>query len=377
METGLYQDVIGQERAVEALRAMAARPVHAYLFMGPAGTGKAAAARSFAAALLCPQARGADGTPDGTCDSCRRVLAGVHPDVVPVEREGASISIDTAREVTRQASLSPVEGDRKVVVLHDFHLVRDAGPALLKTVEEPPASTIFVILAEYLPPELVTIASRCVRVDFDPLTPAVVAAALEAEGVEPARAAELAVASGGRIDRARLLASDPGFEERRSAWRAVPARLDGTGATAAAIADELVGLLDASVAPLRARHDAERKILEERNARAAEVVGGGRSASRKRSPARAALTAGVKELEERQRREQRRQRVDELRSGLAVLAGAYRDRLARAGDARQRGHPMRAIALIDGLAADLEDNPGELLALQALLTRLGRDALRG
>src|ERR1700733_14877896 len=161
----LYAGVVGQHKALASLRAAALRPVHAYLFVGPPGTGKAAAATSFAAALLCPNTPGGD----GRCETCRRVLAGVHPDVINIEREGPAISIQVARQVTTLAATSPVEGDRKVLVLHDFHLVQAAGPALLKTVEEPPASTVFVILAEHVPPELITIASRCVRIDFPPL----------------------------------------------------------------------------------------------------------------------------------------------------------------------------------------------------------------
>ncbi|MGH9054646.1 MAG: ATP-binding protein, partial [Acidimicrobiales bacterium] len=346
MTDDLYGSVFGQERAIAALRAAAARPVHAYLFVGPPGTGKSAAATGFAAALLCRSV-----PPDGTCDSCRRVLVGGHPDVVSVEREGAAISVGMAQEVTRKASLSPVEGDRKVVVLHDFHLVRDAGPALLKTIEEPPATTFFVILAEHVPPELVTIASRCVRIDFEPLAPEQVAAALQAGGVDAGRAVELARGSGGRLDRARLLAADEEFESRRGAWRGAVDRLDGTGATAATIADELVGLLDSSVGPLRARQSAEREALEERNARAAEVGGAGRSGGR---ATRAALGAGLGELEERHKREQRRQRTDELRAGLAALAGAYQDRLA----GRRRAPALDSIDLIDQLARDLMYNPG-------------------
>lgn len=353
----LFAGVPGQPEAVATLRATAARPVHAYLLAGPPGTGKAAAAMAFAAALLCP----AGG--DATCDVCRRVLAGVHPDVVVVEREGASISIDTARAVSRLAARSPVEGDRKVLLLKDFHLVRDAGPALLKTIEEPPPSTVFVILADLVPPELVTIASRCVRVDFRPLPVAAVAEMLAGEGVDPDRAAELAEASGGRLDRARLLAGDPEFEARRQAWRSVPGRLDGTGATAAGIARELIGLLDASVEPLKARQAEEATALEERNARAAAVNGKvGRGA-------RGELTVGARELEERHRRELRRQRTDELLLGLAVLAGAYRDRLA---EPATRTAAVAAIHAIDELGRNLVRNPGELLALQALLVRIGR-----
>lgn len=367
----VFAGVVGQERAVAALRAAAARPVHAYLLTGPAGTGKAAAAVGFAAALLCPTA-GDHEAGTGLCDSCRRVLAGLHPDVVSVEREGASIAMGAARQVIRTAYMSPVEGRRKVIVLHDFHLVRDTGPALLKTIEEPPATTVFVILAEHLPPELVTIASRCVRVDFDPLRPDDVVAALVADGVEPHRARHLAEAAGGRLARARLLATDPQFERRRDAWHSVPARLDGTGATAARLADELIGLLDESVAPLRASQAAEVEALMERNARNAEVVGSGKAAKGRARATKAALTAGVSDLEDRHRREQRRQRTDELRLGLAVLAGAYSERMVAAPDARRRGAAMEAVRLVDATVRSLEFNPNELLALQALLVRLGR-----
>src|SRR3954452_7537638 len=254
----LFADVVGQDRAVAELRAAAAKPVHAYLLVGPPGTGKRSAARSFAAALLCP----AGG--DGTCETCRRVLAGAHPDVIVKERQGARISVDDAREITRLASRSPVEASRKVIVLADFHLAADVAPALLKTIEEPPPTTIFVILAELVPPELITIASRCVTVEFGPLAPERVVEVLVHEGVDEDTARQAASGSGGRLDRARLLASDPRFGERRAAWASVPERLDGTGAAVATVVDELEALLDAAVEPLRVRHTGEREQLEER-----------------------------------------------------------------------------------------------------------------
>ena len=370
----LYDDVPGQPLAVAALLAAAAHPVHAYLLVGPPGTGKRAAALRFAASLLAPglvdrwapdDRTGGPGAGTHAEDRevLRRVLAGVHPDVMVVEREGATISIDSAREVTRLAARSPIECSRKVLVLPDFHLVREAGPALLKTIEEPPASTVFVILADYVPPELVTIASRCVRIDFAPLSTGLVVKILTSEGVEPALAVELGEAAGGRLDRARLLASDPAFEQRRLAWRAAPGELDGSPAAATSVADRLIALLDESVVPIQARQAEELGALEERNARALEVNGKvGRGA-------RSGLRTGFREMEERHKREIRRQRTDELRTGLATMAGAYRERLA--DPARAKG-ATEAVGLIDGFAADLEFNPGEGLALTALLIRLGR-----
>jgi DNA polymerase-3 subunit delta' len=340
-----FDDVVGQEGAVAHLRAAVAAPVHAYLLVGPAGAGKRTAAMAFAAALLCPQGG------CGDCDVCRRVLGGGHPDLVLVERTGPSITVDQAREVRRLAMRSPNEGARKVLVLVDFHLVREAAPVLLKVLEEPPASTVFVILAEQLTPELVTIASRCVQVDFGPLRDDQVAAALVAEGVAPAVATEVAAVAGGRLDRARLLAGDPGFSARRAAWRAVPGRLDGTGAAVVVVAAELAGLLgEAGVATLESRQAAELAELDERAKRTGE------------------RGAGRKVLAERHKRELRRLRHDELRFGLATLAGAYRDALAAgAGDARAS---LDAVAAIQVAAESMVRNPTEALLLQSLLLRL-------
>ncbi len=343
--TDVYADVVGQEAAVAHLRAAARSPVHAYLLVGPEGSGHRDLARSFAAALLC-HAGGC-----GTCDHCVRALAGVHPDVVVQERTGPFITVDDARHVARLASLSPVEARRKVLVLVDFHLVREAAPALLKAIEEPPPTTVFVILAEQLPPELVTIASRCVQVPLSPLTTEQVAAALVSEGVEQVTASEVAAASGGRLDRALLLASDPGFAARREAWRAVPDRLDGSGAAVATAVDTLLASLETVMEPLEARQAAE---VEE--AREQARLTGERAGARR-------------DLEARHRREQRRLRIDELRFGLATLATGYRDGLALGGDLRARLQALDAIA--DANEA-LQRNPNEALLLQALLVRLSR-----
>jgi len=348
--------LVGQDLAVRALRAAAAKPVHAYLFVGPAGSGKLAAAREFAAMLLCPNGG------EDSCDTCRRVREGTHPDVIFFEREGAALSIDQAREVSRIAVRSSLEGGRQVVVLPDLHLARDAVPALLKTIEEPPPHTVFIALAEFVPPELVTIASRCVRVEFRPLTDQEIVGALVADGVPEERAALVATLAGGRLDRARLLASDEEAESRRRAWETLPARFDGSGATVALLAEELVDMLKRSAHPLTLRQEAEVAELLEANTVLGQA-GPGRVAQ---GPAKAV----ARELEERHRREQRRQRTDELRTGLAALAGAYRDRAV--SGALPIGQVADAVALIDGLSADLAFNPGELLAIQALLLRLDR-----
>ena len=345
----LWAPVVGQPRAVSQLRGSLPNPVHAYLFVGPAGAGKRVAANSFAAALLCPRGGCA------TCGVCARVLASIHPDVTTVDREGASISVDQARDIIRLASRAPIEGARQVLVLVDFHLVQNAGPTLLKIIEEPPPSTIFVILADHLPPELITIASRCVQVAFDALSPAVITETLVAEGIDPERAAKAAAAAGGRMDRARLLAVDDYVEQRRSFWAELPRRLDGTGAAVATLAAEAMVLVDsAAVGPLEARQAAELKALEER----VEAMGGRGNVGMR------------KDLVERHKRELKRLRDDELRSGLSALQSGFRTALLNS-PTREATKALRAIEAIAEANEALIRNPNVALLLQALFIKIG------
>jgi DNA polymerase-3 subunit delta' len=352
---GLFSEVVGQPSAVGALRAAARHPVHAYLLCGPHGTGRRAAARAFAAALLCASGG------CGECATCRRALAGTHPDLVVVERTGSSLAAEDARRLVGLAQRRPLEGSRQVLVVADVHLAGRVAPALLKTVEEPPASTVFVLLADSVPPDLVTVASRCVQIDFPPVPAVEVARWLVATGTDPGRATLVAEGAGGDLDRARLLATDEGFVARLELWRAVPSRLDGHGATAGALARQLLEGAESALEPLRVRHAAELAALDAE----AESMGE-RSA------------AGRKELTERQHREERRWRTAELRTGLGVLARTYRDRLAGAAATNGPGTTEAAlgceaaISLVNAASASLKRNPNETLLLEALLTRLGR-----
>jgi len=343
----VWDRIVGQPDAVDRLRQAALDPVHAYLFVGPTGSGKRGAARAFAAALLC-----ADGG-CGVCRDCTLALAGHHPDVLEVERVGPAISVEQAQEIVKKSALAPIEGRRKVLVLEEFHLLAPAAATkLLKPLEEPPASTVFCVLADQLVPELVTIASRCVRVQFRPLADEVVTAALLAEGVDEATAAEAARAAAGDLDRARLLATDPGLSGRRAAFASVPGRLDGSGTRVAALVDELLGLIDAAAEPLKQRHAQETADLEARVAQLGE------------------RGAGRKDLEDRHKRELRRHRTDELRAGLGAVAAVYRDRLTSGVAGRRALDDAEAVGQITAAVEALERNPNEKLLLQALLLEL-------
>ena len=137
MVTGeVFETYIGHEPVVELLQEEARHPAQAYLFVGPTSTGKADAARRFASLLL-----GADDE-----DVRRRVLRGAHPDLVLIEPDGkASITVEQARHTVSQAALAPLEGSRKLFLFEEGGMMNDeAANALLKTLEEPTGSTIFI-----------------------------------------------------------------------------------------------------------------------------------------------------------------------------------------------------------------------------------------
>ena len=341
----LYGAVVGQTAAVAQLRRAAAAPVHAYLLVGPPGSTKDEAARAFAAELL--------GLHAGRDD--RLALAGEHPDIHEVVRSGPAISADQAREIVRLAALAPVEGERKVLILHELHLLRPEGAALLlKTIEEPPESTYFVVLADFVPQDLVTVASRCVRIEFRSIPNAELEARLVSEGVTPDVAAGASSAAAGDLTRARILALDPSLAARRAAFAAIPRKLDGAGATVMRLTAEVLDLIEQAATPLAQRQAAETAQVEARAERLGE------------------RGSGRKQLEEGHRRELRRHRVDELRSGLGTLAGAYRDLLVAGTDPGHGGPDTYAVAVarIHRALEALERNPNEPLLLQSLLWSL-------
>ena len=347
MTTGLdpWADVVGQEAALDRLEAAVRSPVHAYLFLGSPGSGSFEAALGFAGLLLAADADG-----DAAGRHLRLAVEAKHPDVVVVESEGATLRVTEAERIIAAGLRSPVESSRKVIVVKGLDAIEEAAIGkLLKVIEEPPASAVFVLLAEEVPPELVTIASRCVEVEFGPLSIQRLEAALLDVGVEPERARAAATAAGGDAARAQLLASDDTLATRAARWQAVPDRLDGFGSTVAALVDELRAGMDQAQEALEARHTVETEALQERVEQFGER-GSGRT-----------------ELVARHKREIRRLRSDELRFGLATLARVYRDRLV-AGDGSAEAD--RALATVQTAADNLIRNPNEALLLQDLLLRI-------
>ena len=346
MEIDVWADVVGQADAIARLTAAAAQPVHSYLLVGPSGSGKRAAARGFAALLLSAGSEGEEAERHQ-----RLALAEAHPDLHVFEATSAQgrIEVHIARDIVKKAVLSPAEGDRKVLVLEDFHRIDQFGAILLKYVEEPPPSTYFVILAEDVPPDLVTIASRSVRVDLGPVPQTDVVDRLVADGVDPELAASVAAAAAGDLDRARLLATDERFAVRVAALRAMPGRLNDTGARAAELAAEIKALIDDAQAAIDARHARELAELEERIERYGQ------------------RGSGKADIEKRLKQEVRRHRSAELRLALAAFAGVYRDALPTA---RHPDELVQAIHRLERVALKLEVFPNETLVLQSLMAQL-------
>ncbi|MFI5035892.1 MAG: hypothetical protein ACHQFZ_06780 [Acidimicrobiales bacterium] len=353
----VFDRLVGQPQAAAALRRHARHPVHAYLFTGPVGSSLGDAVVAFAAALQCPE-HGC-----GHCEACRLVLSGNDPDVTVVERAGVTWRVPEIREAERVGRRRPLGDSRQVVVIEDVELTTTgaapSAPALLKSLEEPPARTVYLLTTEERTTALETVASRCVEVPLRRLVEGDLAAILERDGVDPVTARDAAAAAHGNLRRARVLVRDADLATRVARWRAVPERLNGTPSRASEVVAEIVDALDRAVAPLVAVQD------EETARRGDEARALGR-----RPPAK-------RDLEAQHKREQRRFRTDDLRFGLAALTHVYRARaaedLAPAGDARAVARldaSLRAIEAVAETNRRLGLNVDETLLLTDLLLTL-------
>jgi DNA polymerase-3 subunit delta' len=362
-----------QPRARIALEAGLRDPAalsHAYLFHGPPGSGKRAAAREFAAALI---ARDSD-DPD---DSRRRVLSGVHPDVAWVEPRGAhEILVDDVRDqIVRQAALRPFEARVRVFVIVDADRMNDESQnALLKTLEEPGSFAHFVLISSAPGRLLETIPSRCRPIRFGAIPPARVAEQLTAQGVEPDTALACARLAGGDADRAARLAGT-----------GVIARSEAEAAARAVLSehDDAAWVLAAPWRPMLER-------AAERGAVAEEEVKQALEARLEREPKRG--SGGMtREFELQARRARRRAHTAALDESLEMVAAWFRDLVAVASgceeqvlnadrlpalradaSGRDAGHLIDCISLIEETRRRLERNVLEDLALEALFDALRR-----
>lgn len=363
---GLRDATTDQPTARLALAgALATGPGHAYLFAGPPGTGKRAAARAFAAEIL------AIGAPDAA-DARRRAAQdpSPHPDLEWLTPPGTQHLVDEVRErVIRGAAYRPFEGERRVFVIEAADAMADESQnALLKTLEEPPAFAHLILLSAEPTALLETVISRCQEVRFAPLSAELVEQRLAAEdlgsGADLAAAARLC---GGDTDRARFLLSEAGRELR--ARCEVCAR----GASAGDAGERpWLALLEAA--------DAAGSAAAERvTARLAEAAEGldAKQAGRLR-----------REAEDTAKRAARARRTEVLDLSLALCAAWFRDLAAVAEGAPEvalnrdrldelRGDAegldptaaRRAAELVLETRRNLQVNVSEELALETLFYR--------
>lgn len=261
----------GNRHSVDKLRISARRraPRHAFLLSGIPSLGKRTLAMRFAQTLLCE--RLVDGSPCFECGSCRRVLREVHPDIslFSLERQNASgdsksgkgttLTIETARSITAQAPLRPMNGDWRFVIVDDAELLMpDAQEALLKTIEEPPSFMVLFLIASDLEAILPTIRSRCELMELGATPTPDIEAFLREQGVDSELAEAAASYSNGAPGWAINASQDPTLiESRASIVEQAAAWIDSSEfdriATAFAIGDlftkqraETIGVLEAA-----------------------------------------------------------------------------------------------------------------------------------
>ncbi|GIJ53829.1 DNA polymerase III subunit delta' [Virgisporangium aurantiacum] len=336
MTAPVFAQLVGQEPAVAALsRAAAAAAAvvagrsveagamtHAWLFTGPPGSGRSVAARAFAAALQCPNGG------CGECAACHTTLGGTHADVRFVVPEGLSIGVNEMRALVLRAASSPTQGRWQVLLVEDAdRLTEQAGNALLKAVEEPPARTVFLLCTPSTHPDdiSVTIRSRCRVVTLRQPPAEAVASVLQfRDGVPADTAAWAASASQGHVGRARRLANDPKARQRREAVLAIPRKLTGIGACFDA-ASALISAAEAEAANATTELDAREKVALE-TALGAGGTGKGAAGAARGSKGQ------LNDLERRQKTRATRSQRDALDRALVDLAGFYRDVLVRTMD---------------------------------------------
>lgn len=350
MSEALRQATEHQPRARQALgAALDSGPSHAYLFRGPRGAGKRAAARAFAAEILASAAEYPE-------DTRRRALLdpSPHPDLIWLAPRGAQHLVEEVRErVIRAAAYRPFEGGRRIFVVEAAEAMRDESQnALLKTLEEPPEFAHLILLCAEPAGLLETIASRCQPIDFAPLPAQAIAASL---GGEPEEADAAARLSAGDLELARFLLTEHGRALR-----------DG-----AAAGSEWRPLLQAAEAAGEESEAAAREALEEQKA--------------------AGIRRSAREIADEAKRAGRRRRTEVLDLGLSLIAAWFRDLAVTAVGATElvfnrdrvaelesqareidAGRARRAVELVQDTRRRLDLNVSEELALEALQLRLDR-----
>lgn len=377
----VWEDVAGQPDVVTQLRGAVREPsamTHAWLFTGPPGSGRSTAARAFAAALQCDREDlGQRGC--GSCHACRTVLAGTHADVQVVATEKLSIGVDDVRALVQRAARAPSAGRWRVVLVEDAdRFTEHSANTLLKSIEEPPPRTVWLLCAPSPEDMVTTIQSRCRPVRLRvPSADDVAALLVRRDGIDPTMAAYAARAAQSHVGLARRLARDEGARLRRRQVLQLAFEVTGVG-EAVVRAGELVEVASEEAAATTAERDAAERaeLLRSLGAEAAGSL----------PPA---LRSQVKALEDDQKKRATRARRDVLDRALVDLASLYRDvlvvqlgagvdlvnaELAReVGALARRGTPEQTLVRLDAVSTArrrIAASVSPLLAVEAMALAL-------
>lgn len=345
------------------------KPSHAYLFHGPAGSGKRAFASAFAGALLADGAR-------APADVHKRVDSRAHPDLTWVRRSGAAemLVADIDGPIVAAASRTPFEARRRVFVIEGADLLNErAANKLLKTLEAPPAFAHLILIAERLQAVMETIVSRCQLVRFVALAPERIERLLRAEAkpdVDPSTFAAAARLCLGDIELARLLCSEQGLLLRAASQALAAAAFDGEATIGATPWSSLLAISseagEQASAESAARVRAELDLLAkgERKRREREGAEDGRRAGRRARTEMLDLGLRLLELW--------------LRDALLIASGASEmiyavdcaPKLKQHASGRSAGALLTGVDLVSETRLSLRQNVSAELALAAMCIEL-------
>jgi DNA polymerase-3 subunit delta' len=321
----VFASLIGQEHAVQEMQRAAIDAAklssgersdamtHAWLITGPPGSGRSTLALAFAASLICPNGG------CGECIDCRNVAVGMHPDVEHIVPEGIIYKVAETRSLIERAALLPTRSPWQVIVVEDVDRFRlDAASTLLKTLEEPPPQTVWLLCAPTVDDVYPTIRSRCRHVLLTTPTLQDIAAQLTSRfSIDPAMAAFAARAAQGHIGRARAIATDESVRLRRKQTLDIPTNLRAVS-SCFDLANKIVANAntdaDLIVSPLDDQDDHDIRT----------AYGEGAEGKGLKTVERQ-MKSSLKSLEERIKARRRRILSDQYDRVLLDLTGYYRD----------------------------------------------------